>query len=114
MVLNNTFAAKYRHRITIKNPADDSTRDTFGRRIGVGSTVATVWAERQDWQGDETVANNREVGVVTTKWKIRYRADVASKMLIYEGSVQYEILSVLDFDGTKRELLISSRKVTNL
>lgn len=112
MVLN-TFAAKYRHRITIKNPASDTTRDGYGRRIGSGSTVATVWAERQDWQGDETTANNREVGAVTTKWKIRYRTDVLSKMLIVEGSDQYEILSVLDFDGTKRELLITSRKVTS-
>ena len=112
MVLNNTFAGKYRHRITIKNPPDDSSRDTLGRRKGSGTTIATVWAERQDWQGDESAPNNREVGAVSTKWKIRHRTDVTSKMLIFEGSVQYEIVSVLDFDGTKRELLIISRKVT--
>lgn len=109
MVLS-TAAAKYRHRITITNPPDDSTRDTFGRRKGSGSTVATVWAERQDWQGDEKTQGDREFADVTTKWKIRYRTDITTAMLIVENGITYNILGVLDFDGTKRELVLLSRK----
>lgn len=113
MVLT-TPAGKYRHRITVKNAPLDSSRDTFGRRKGTGTTVCTVWAERQDWQGDESEQGKREVASVTTKWKLRYRTDITPEMQIIEGSDTYNILSVLDFDGTKRELLITSRKVLEL
>lgn len=102
---------KYRHRVTITNPASDTTRDAFGRRKGSGTTVATVWAEKQDWAGDETTENGRETASVITKWRIRYRTDIASKMVLTHGSDVYDILSVMDFDGTKRELLLTTRKV---
>lgn len=101
---------KYRHRITIKNPPTDATRDTFGRRKGAGTTVCTVWAEKQDWQGDESTENKRESASVTTKWKMRYRTDITPAMKIYFNGDVYDLLSVLDFDGTKRELVLTSRK----
>lgn len=104
---------KYRHRATITNPASDTTRDAFGRRKGSGTTVATVWAEKQDWAGDETTENGRETASVLTKWKIRYRTDVAAKMVLTCNSITYDILSVMDFDGTKRELLLTTRKVVD-
>ena len=107
-------AGKYRHRITIKAAPADSSRDTFGRRKGTGATVCTVWAEKQDWQGDETTQNGREFASVSTKWKIRYRTDVTPDMQIILGSDTYNILEVLDFDGRKRELLLTSRKVLDL
>lgn len=104
-------AGKYRHRIVIRNAPLDSSRDTFGRRKGAGTTVATVWAAKQDWQGIETTQGEREVGSVTTKWYIRYRTDVSPEMEIVHGSDVYNVLSVLDFDGTKRELVLTSRRV---
>ena len=113
MVLT-TPAGKYRHRITVTNATLDSSRDTFGRRKGTGNTVCTVWAERQDWQGDESAQGKREFASVITKWKLRYRTDITPEMQITEGADTYNILSVLDFDGTKRELLITSRKVLEL
>lgn len=104
---------KYRHRVTITNPASDATRDAFGRRTGSGATVATVWAEKQDWAGDETTENGRETASVMTKWRIRYRADVAAKMTLTCNAIAYDILSVMDFDGMKRELLLTTRKVVD-
>ncbi len=106
-------AGKYRHSITIRNPAADSSRDSFGGRKGTGSTVATVWAEKQDWSGSEINEANRETATVTTKWKIRYRTGILPKMQVVFGSDVYEILNVLDFDGTKRELMLESRKVVS-
>ncbi len=106
------IAGKYRHRITIKAAADDTTRDTFGRRRADDVTVATVWAEKQDWAGDETTENGREAASVVTKFRTRYRTDIASEMSIEHGTDVYDILSVMDFDGTKRELLLTCRKVT--
>jgi SPP1 family predicted phage head-tail adaptor len=106
-------AGKYRHQITVRNPAADSSRDSFGGRKGIGTTVCTIWAEKQDWTGIEVNESNRETASVTTKWKTRYRADILSKMQIVFSSDVYEILNVLDFDGTKRELIIESRKVVS-
>jgi SPP1 family predicted phage head-tail adaptor len=104
-------AGKYRHRITIKDAPSDSTRDTFGRRKGTGATVCTVWAEKQDWQGGENTEGKRETASVTTKWLTRFRTDVAPEMQIVHGEDVYSILSVLDFDGRKRELVLTSRRI---
>ncbi len=103
--------AKYRHRITIRNAPSDSSRDSFGGRKGVGSTVAIVWAEKQDWSGSEVAEIGRETAVVTTKFKIRWRSDIIPTMQVVHGSDVYDIQSVLDFDGTKHELVLECRKV---
>lgn len=102
---------KYRHRITIRNASTDVSRDSFGGRKGAGSDVATVYAEKQDWSGGEITEGKLGTATVTTKWRIRYRADVAPKMQVVHGSDVYDILSVLDFDGTRRELTLECRKV---
>ena len=104
-------AGKFRHAITIYNPAADSSRDTFGGRKGKGAKVADVWAAKEDWGGDETTEGKRLTDVVTTKFKIRYRTGVDPSMTVELGSDVYNILSVLDFDGTKRELVLNCRKV---
>jgi len=106
-------AGKYRHQIVIRNPAADASRDEYGGRKGSGATVATVFAEKQDWGGSELNEANRETATVTTKWKIRYRTDILPKMQIVHGSDVYDLMNVLDFDGTKRELVLESRKVVS-
>lgn len=106
-------AGKYRHSITIRNAPADSTRDTYGRRKGSGTVLATVWAEKTDWTGDETTENRFETASVITKFRIRYRTDVLPEMQVVHGSDVYNILSVLDFDGRKRELTLNCRKVVD-
>lgn len=106
-------AGKYRHRITIRNAPTDASRNAFGERVGSGATVATVWAEKQDWSGSEVNETGRETATVTTKWRIRYRTDVLPKMQVVFGSEVYDILNVLDFDGKKRELVLESRRVVS-
>lgn len=104
-------AGKYRHRITIKNPAADDSRDSSGARVGTGSTVADVWAAREDWSGSETRENGRNVDVVITKFFIRYRTDLHPKMKLFHGVEEFDIESILDFDGTKHELVLQCKKV---
>jgi SPP1 family predicted phage head-tail adaptor len=108
---NMLNAGKYRHTITIKAAPLDSSRDTFGRRTGTGATVASVWAEKQDWQGSESVEGGRDAASVTTKFKIRYRTDLKPEMRIYHGADVYQIDSLLDFDGKLRELVLNCRRV---
>ena len=105
-------AGKYRHQIVIRNPATDTSRD-FGGRKGTGTVVATVFASKEDWTGSELDESGRQTAIVTTRWKTRYRTDVLPKMQVVLGADVYNILSVLDFDGTKRELTIESRKVVS-
>lgn len=102
---------KYRYYITIVNPASDSSRDAAGGRVGLGATVCMVWAEKTDWGGTETDEEKRLTATVETKWHIRYRTDILPKMFILLGSDIYNIHSVMDFDGLKRELTLTTRKV---
>ena len=102
---------KYRHQVTIRHPASDSSRDSFGARKGRGPDGFIVWAEKQDWSGSEVNEAGRETSNVVTKFKIRYRTGVAAKMQVVHGEDEYNILSVLDFDGLKRELVLECRKV---
>lgn len=102
-------AGKYRHRITIRNAP--ASRDAMGGRYSTGSTVATVWAEKQDWTGTETRENGQDTASLRTKFLIRYRADVTEKMEVVHGSDVYDIEVIKDMDGTKRELTLECRKV---
>lgn len=102
---------KKSHRIEIYAAPGDATRDTFGRRAKQGALLATVWAERQDWAGDETKEGGRETASVTTKFVLRYRSDLTAAQSVEEGADVYNVLSVLDLDGTKRELVLNCRKV---
>lgn len=102
---------KKRHRIEVYSAANDGTRDTFGRRLHRGALLAVVWAERQDWNGDEVKEGGRETASVTTRFIVRHRDDLSAAVSVEEGSDVYNVLSVLDLDGTQRELVLNCRKV---
>lgn len=102
-------AGKYRHRITIRNAS--TSRDAMGGVYGTGSTVTTVWAEKQDWTGAESRENGQDTASLRTKFIIRYRTDVTEKMEVVHGSDVYDIEVVKDYDGMKRELTLECRKV---
>ena len=102
---------KYCHQIVIKHPATDSSRDSTGARTGSGTTLATVWAEKQDWSGSEIRDTSQETAVKLTKFFIRYLAAVAPKMQVVHGSDTYDIEQVLDMDGTKREMVLHCRRI---
>ena len=103
-------AGKYRHVINIYNPP--TARDTSGARIGSGTLLATVWAEKQDWTGSEASRDNgKETAVLLTKFFIRHRTDVTPKMRVVHGSDSYDIEKVMDWDGKTRELILECRRV---
>lgn len=104
-------AGKLRHRITIKNPPTDASRDSTGARTNVGTTLATVWAEKQDWSGSESRDASQETAVKLTKFVIRYLSTVLPKMQVVHKVDTYDIEQVLDLDGTKREMVLHCKKV---
>lgn len=104
-------AGKYRYLVTIRDQFP-TTRNSFGERVGPGSTVFSgVWAEKQDWSGTEMTESGRETASVLTKWITRYRAGILPDMELVSGSDVYNIQSVLDFDGTKREMVLICQRV---
>ena len=102
-------AGKYRHRITIRNPS--TLRDSMGGVYNAGTTLATVWAEKQDWTGSESSENGQDTASLRTKFIIRFRTDVLEKMEVVYGSDVYDIEVVKDYEGIKRELTLECRKV---
>ena len=102
-------AGKFTHEITIRNPS--TSRDALGGVYGTGTTLATVWAEKQDWTGSEAQENGQDTATLRTKFIIRYRSDVQPKMQVVHGSDVYDIEVVMDYDGSKRELTLECRKV---
>lgn len=105
-------AGKYRHRVTIKIPPGDSSRDGAGRRKKQpAATLAEIFAERQEWSESEVDELGRETPVMIVKWRTRYRADITPAMILEHDDQQFELLSVLDFDGTRRELVLESKRI---
>ncbi len=107
--MTNINVGKYRHRITIRHAG--TSRDAMGGVIGTGSTLDTVWAEKQDWTGSETLENGQDTASLRTKFIIRYRPDVIEKMEVVFNSDVYDIEVVKDYEGTLRELTLECRKV---
>lgn len=101
-------AGKYTESVIIRNPA--TTRDALGGVYGAGTTLATVWAEKQDWTGSEAQENGQDTATLRTKFIIRWRSDVLPKMQVVHGSDVYDIEVVMDYDGTKRELTLETSK----
>ncbi len=100
-----------RHRISIYRAGGDASRDSYGRRLKKGELLAEIWAEKQDWSGTETKEGGKETPSVTTRFIIRYRDDLTPAMIVEEGGDSYDIESVLDLDGTMRDLTLNCRKV---
>ncbi len=102
--------AKYRHYVVIRDGASDGTRNEFYERTGTGTVVASVWAEKQDWSGREIIEGLRETPMVYTKFVIRWRSDVSSDMTVEYGGDIFRIDSVLDLNGTYKELVLFCKR----
>lgn len=106
-------AGKYRHRILIQAAPPETPRNALGERTSAGATVATVWADKVDLSGRENVESAAEFADVSTRFDIRYRTDIAPKMIVVEQptGTEYDIVSVIDANGLHKELrLLCTRK----
>ena len=101
---------KYKYKVVIRD-AFTASRNSFGEQVTDGAVIGTVWAEKQDWSGNEVPDFERETANVFTKFIIRFRTDVLPKQVVLLNGLVYQINSVLDFDGTKRELVLMCQRV---
>jgi len=95
-------AGELRHRVIIQQKY--VTQDAEGITTESWADIATVWAAIEPLRGREffdAAAVNAEV---TTRIRIRYRSGIVPAMRVVYGSQVYEIESVIDVGGRRREL----------
>ena len=102
---------KLRNRITIQypNPTQDATNDP----VVAWLDLAQVWADIRPVGGQERLQRQADqvVAQVDHRIKIRWRGDVTPKMRVKFGSRYFDIGTVDDPDGRKRELVLQCREV---
>ena len=99
--------ALLRKRITLQRRS--TANDALGQEVLAWSDVATVFAQVEQLSGRELMTANAEYAENVARITIRFRTDVVEKMRILYGAVVYDITSVSDIDGTKRELQLNCK-----
>lgn len=97
-------AGTMRDRVTLMrwSPVDDAR---FGEG-GSWESIDTVWAGVTLVGGTEKFMNSGVQTEITHAIRMRYRADVTSKDRIIYRTNTLELVSVVDPDGRRRELVI--------
>lgn len=94
-------------RVQIQNYT--TTRDDWNTPIQTWSTLASVWASKQDRRSAEVVENDQMVNLNRTTWRIRYRSDVDTTMRIEYDSEHYYVVGVREL-GRKEGLEITTER----
>lgn len=105
-------AGDLRHRVTIQ--AKQATRDAYGAEVVTWGDVATVWAAVEPLAGREFLQAQQVQEAVTTRIRVRYRGDVAytpEMRASWDGHL-YNILSVIEVEGRRRELHLMCEEVS--
>jgi SPP1 family predicted phage head-tail adaptor len=108
---NSDTIGRMRHRIEIIQLIQGIDSDFGGETLTTSSTLATVWAswEAKEVGSGEIVNAGQKDLVQSVVFKIRYRSDVKTDMLIKYENVYYDILSLLP-DSHRTYLTIEARQ----
>lgn len=101
-------AGKLRHFTTIEAPT--SGQDKYGEPIEAWGTFLQVWASREDLAGREFFAAQQTGTEVTTRFRMRYQFGITPTMRINADGVLYDIQSVQDPDGKRRETIVMAKR----
>lgn len=99
-------AGKFDRRITIERAT--MTTNSFNEQVPVWSTLATVWADKQDTSASENYKASEVGAEISTRFVIRFSSTVASvdakDRILYDNRI-YDIKAVREPKGT-RDILI--------
>jgi SPP1 family predicted phage head-tail adaptor len=101
-------AGTLRHFVAIEEPTEG--QNEYGEPVAAWTTVHEAWASREDLAGREFFSAQTINAEVTTRFRLRYRDGLTSKMRLKDGSTLYDIASVQDPDGRGRELIIMAAR----
>lgn len=96
-----------RKRITIQQRSTGV--DSLNQQLLTWTDLATVFAQVEQLSGRELMSANAEYAENIARITIRFRTDVIEKMRILYGAAIYDITSVSDIDGRRRELELSCK-----
>ena len=90
------------------------TTDSYGGKIRSWSNYLTgVRAEIKPLSGREFGAAQAAQSELTARIRMRYVSGIVPAMRIVHGSINYEIVSVVNVDGMSRELEIMVKTMVN-
>jgi SPP1 family predicted phage head-tail adaptor len=102
-------AGQLRHRVTIETTTE--VQDQYGEPVETWTTLAEVWASREDLAGREAFAAQQVQADVTTRFQMRFLAGVTAKARLISDGVTYNVTSVADADGRGKTLtLLAARE----
>lgn len=87
-------AGKLNKRFNIEQ--NTPTRNDYGESVPAWTVLATVWGSVEPLTGREFLAQQQVQSEITTRFRIRYRNDITSKMRIVYDEKYYAIDSVID------------------
>lgn len=102
---------KLRHRITLQKQIN--AQNDYGAVVTTWQDVATVWAEIKPITGREYFSAQQVQSEVTTQIWIRYRDGIEPTMRVTHDGKQYEIVSVLNYQGLNKALQLMCKDLVN-
>lgn len=103
-------AGLLRNRVTLQKLIQE--RNEIGEAVETWVTVAHVWAEIRALSGREWYeARQLPEGEISTTIVIRFREDIDRTMRILHNARKFNIVSVLDPDGRKKQLQLMCLEV---
>lgn len=104
-----TGASRYRYRVTFMEAVTE--RDEYGDRRETWQPVVTVWGALEGLRGREYFEAAQTVSQSDHRIVIRHRNGIKPTMRAQVGDRVFDIQSVLDRDGRRRQLEIICREV---
>lgn len=102
-------AGELRHRVILQ--AKTVTRGNYGEEVIVWRDIATIWAKIEPLSGREYFQSQQMQSEISHKITIRYREDVKADWQMVYGTRIFNILSVMNTEERKRELILMCREM---
>lgn len=84
------------------------TRGAAGSVVESWQNVATVWAEKLDMAGREFMAAQQSNAEISTKFRIRYYADITPEWRISHDGKDYDIISIAELGRRQWQEIMAS------
>lgn len=102
---------KLRHCITLQRQIN--AQNDYGAVVTTWQDIATVWAEIKPISGREYFEASQVQSEVTTQIWIRYRDGIEPTMRVAHNGKQYEIVSILNYQGLNKTLQLMCKEKLN-
>jgi len=102
-------AGQLRHRITLQQKT--TSLFNYGATTETWAALDTVWAGIEALTGREFFSSQQTVAQADYRITLRYRSGITSAMRAVEGTRTFDIQTVLDPDGRRRELVLMVKEV---